>query len=580
MASKSVEQEAFRVLDERREAWRTAAGLPPVAHFRRPAERPFTAEERGKVTILFGGLTWKHDELIQAVFRGCGYRAQRLPQPNNTAYQLGREYGNNGQCNPTYFTVGNLIQFLRGIEQQGLSRQEIVDRYVFFTAGSCGPCRFGMYEAEYRMALENAGFPGFRILLFQQQQGIHAASGEPGLKFNVDFGMGMFNALQFGDVLNDLVYRIRPFEVRPGATDQALREVLDRVAALLREVRPFEILRDGPPWLARLLATRDRAQRYCNTFGKIRHHLYRPELRRALAEIREILDAVEVDRLRVKPVVKIVGEFWAQLTEGDGNFNMPAFLEREGAQVYPEPIAAWVQYLLYQAEGRSEQQQAVEAFHEPLPAWAWRRRAARAFRYGRKRWLLALGRKLWGHYYHRTAELLGGLSPHLAPQEELVRLAQPFYDRFLRGGEGYLEVAKNIYYTQRRKCHMVLALKPFGCMPSTQSDGAETAVVSRFPDMLFLPIETSGEGELNAHSRVQMALGEAKAKARAEFDRALASTGKSLDDLRDYAAAHPPLRRALYRTPERPGFAGTAARFALHVSDLLDARRSGRGRGD
>ena len=67
---------------------------------------------------------------------------------------------------------------------------------------------------------------------------------------------------------------------------------------------------------------------------------------------------------------------------------------------------------------------------------------------------------------------------------------------------------------------MVLALKPFGCMPSSQSDGVQSAVVNHFKDMIFLPIETSGEGEINAHSRVQMALGEAKVKAKAEFEQA------------------------------------------------------------
>ena len=41
---------------------------------------------------------------------------------------------------------------------------------------------------EYRMALENAGFGGFRILLFQQEHGVKAASGNPGLKFSVDIG--------------------------------------------------------------------------------------------------------------------------------------------------------------------------------------------------------------------------------------------------------------------------------------------------------------------------------------------------------------------------------------------------------
>ena len=104
-----------------------------------------------------------------------------MPVPNVSAFQLGKEYGNNGQCNPTYFTVGNLVQHLQTIERErGLTKQEVIDNYIFFTAGSCGPCRFGMYEAEYRLALQNAGFDGFRVLLFQQNDGVKAASGEAG----------------------------------------------------------------------------------------------------------------------------------------------------------------------------------------------------------------------------------------------------------------------------------------------------------------------------------------------------------------------------------------------------------------
>src|SRR6201993_3206086 len=116
-------------------------------HFRRPVERPFGAEERGKVTILFGGLTWKHERVIQAVFKGCGYNCDILPVPNVSAFQIGKEYGNNGQCNPTYFTVGNLVQYLQFLQSQGIPKEDIINNYVFFTAGSCGPCRFGMYEA-------------------------------------------------------------------------------------------------------------------------------------------------------------------------------------------------------------------------------------------------------------------------------------------------------------------------------------------------------------------------------------------------------------------------------------------------
>jgi hypothetical protein len=109
-------------------------------------------------------------------------------------------------------------------------------------------------------------------------------------------------------------------------------------------------------------------------------------------------------------------------------------------------------------------------------------------------------------------------------------------------------------------------------MPSSQSDGVQSAVVNRFPEMIFLPVETAGEGEISAQSRVQMALGEAREKARAEFDKALASSGKSLDRIRDYVASNRSLRSPFYPIPRRRGIAGRAANFVLHVSDLIDGR--------
>src|SRR5215831_7471743 len=227
-------------LKEERARLSAQAGLVQLQHFKKPAERSFTADEREKVTILFGGLTWKHEKLIQAVFKGCGYKCEIVPTPDVAAFQLGKEYGNNGQCNPTYFTVGNLVQYLQGLEKQGMSREEIIDRHVFFTAGSCGPCRFGMYEAEYRFALQNAGFDGFRVLLFQQNDGLQAASGEPGLKFTVDFGLGMFNALNLGDIMNEMIFRIRPFEVKKGETDRVFRESVDALCHTLLTRKPFE----------------------------------------------------------------------------------------------------------------------------------------------------------------------------------------------------------------------------------------------------------------------------------------------------------------------------------------------------
>ncbi len=572
---RELEQEIEqRVAEERQRLEQQVRHRQPPApprHFTRPVERPFTAAERDQVTILFGGLTWKHEWLIRSVFESAGYKVALMPTPDVAGFQLGKEFGNNGQCNPTYFMVGHLIKYLQSLEAQGLSRQQIVDNYVFFTAGSCGPCRFGMYEAEYRLGVQNAGFDGFRILLFQQDDGIKAASGEAGLKFTVDFGLGAFNALNFGDVLNDVCYQIRPYEVTAGATDRAFTDAMEQLSTALRERRMFRVEEHAPEWLARQILTRRKIEGITHTLGKIGDHLWGKQTKDALAAVRERLEKIEVDRLRVKPLVKVTGEFFAQTTEGDGNFHMFQFLEREGAEVKVEPIANWIMYLLWQAKARHADRKWLDRT-KPRP-WAIGARMKAELGFRQKQMFFGIGEAFYARLYQRVINDLGGIGHELLDMRELAALAQPYYHRFARGGEGHLEVAKNIYYTVHKKAHMVLSLKPFGCMPSSQSDGVQSAVMNHFKDMIFLPIETSGEGEINAHSRVQMALGEAKAKAKGEFQQALDSTGKRLEDIRAYVDEHPHLRKPFYKVPHRHGVTGTAANFVLHVSDLMNRRR-------
>jgi predicted nucleotide-binding protein (sugar kinase/HSP70/actin superfamily) len=564
------DSEIRKRLEAERARLRKVAGLDQAKHFHRPIERAFTAEQRSQVTILFGGFTWKHEDLIRAVFQGCGYRCEKLPVPDVAGFQTGKEFGNNGQCNPTYFTVGNLVQYLQFLEKEGLSRQEILDNYVFFTAGSCGPCRFGMYEAEYRFALKNAGFDGFRVLLFKDSDGIKAESGEPGLKFSIDFGFGMLNAMHLGDVINDLVYQIRPFEVNKGETNRVFRETVDGLCEDLKNRKAFEIEQVAPDWAKPKFKSNKILRNTVNVFGKWHEHMWGKDYLNALYSAKEKLDSIEVDRTRVKPVVKITGEFWAQLTEGDGNFHMFEFLEREGAQVLVEPIATWVAYLMYQAKAHAVAKWPVNRPHRNPKWYEAKKQFANYIGLRKKLWGIGAGQRMWNFFYHRTIKHLGGITHQLVPQTELAELAHPFYNQFARGGEGHLEVGKNVYYTVHKLCHMVLALKPFGCMPSSQSDGVQSAVINKFKDMIFLPIETSGEGEVNAHSRVQMALGEAKVKAKAEFEQCLKSTGKSLGDIRAYIDEHPELKRPFYQVPHREGVAGTAAQFILHVNDRIN----------
>ena len=578
IVQKDFELEIQARIDAERARLRAEAGLQRARAFNKPVERTFTGPERDYVTILFGGLTWKHEEMIKAVFHGSGYKCENIPTPVVADFQAGKEFGNNGQCNPTYFTVGNLVRYLQKLEAEGQTKQQIIDNYVFFTAGSCGPCRFGMYEAEYRFALQNSGFEGFRVLLFQQTDGIKAASGEPGLKFSVDFGMGMLNALNLGDVINELVYQVRPFEVNKGETDRVIQQSVEKLTTTLRARKRWHINEAAPKWAKPLLAKNEKLTGLACTLGKVIDNVYGKEYTDALHTCRDQINAIEVDRFRVKPVIKITGEFWAQTTEGDGNFNMFAFLEREGAQVLVEPIATWIAYMMYVAKEGARARFEAEPAHRDPKWFQVNKHAANKLKLFKKTGGLSAGSAMWNYFYHRTIKHFGDTAHHLIPQKELSTLAHPFYHQLARGGEGFMEVGKNVYYTVNHLCHMVLALKPFGCMPSTQSDGVQSRVVNKYKEMIFLPIETSGEGEVNAHSRVQMALAEARAKARAEFDQVLAGTGKSLESLREYVDAHPELKRALYKVPHQKGIAGTAAQFVAHVSDLMDKDRKWRSR--
>jgi predicted nucleotide-binding protein (sugar kinase/HSP70/actin superfamily) len=552
--SEALELERGRLTSEK--------GLPlePVSHWTRPAERPFTRAERENTTVLFGGLTWKHERLIQANLRRLGYKAEYLPAPDVRAYDKGKEFSNNGLCNPTYFTVGCLIAHLQDLEATGLSRKDIIDSHIFFTAGACGPCRFGMYESEYRLALRNAGFEGFRVLILQQQGGLDQSSDNAGLEMNLDFTLGIVNAFIIADVLNDLAYRTRPYERVAGETDRALEAALEHAA---QAIEALPVLR---PSRALAFAFGRRVAGTVLSLERFRRQVFGRELLKALREARAMFANIETDRTRVKPLVKITGEFWAQTTEGDGNFRMFRFLEQEGAEVLIEPITPWLLYLLHQEKQARRDRRLLDVDTSLPAARRMRARLASLARYGKTQALLTLAERLYSREYRRYRKAMDNIPQALPDQYHFSSIAAKYFNTRIEGGEGHLEVAKTIYYSENALCHMMLSLKPFGCLPSTQSDGVQSAVVAHHKDILFLPIETSGEGEINAQSRVQMMLADARERARDEFDRALADSGLSLDALREAMEGDAAFRSAFLQLPPDGKHVGTAARFVRHVA--------------
>jgi len=493
--------------------------------------REFTRDQREHTTILVSGLTMAHDLFIQGALRGIGYKVLALDTPDNDALQFGREYGNRGQCNPTYFTVGNLVKYLDGLREQGKTKEEIVKNHVFITAGACGPCRFGTYVTEYRKALRDSGFDGFRVLLFQQTGGLKQATGEGvGLEMNPQFFWGVVRGILIGDCLNALAYRIRPYEVEPGATDRAV-ETSKRIIS-----QAFET----------------------NT-----------SLPLALYKVRKTMGAVKVDRLRAKPRVGIIGEFWAMTTEGDGNYGLQRFLEAEGAEPDIQLVTAWLLYMIWQGRFDTEQRANLRGVDKAKDEHGGSKFSLKGVDVRKRKASLWAGEKVLRGLFQTFATSMGLADYHLPDMDKIAEVSHAFYDNNLRGGEGHMEVGKLIQNVAYAKVNMTLSVKPFGCMPSSSvSDGIQSLITELYPQGIFLPIETNGDGAVNVYSRVQMQLFKAKQLAQKEVDKALADVGMTIEEVRAYLVKHPAMASAFHRAPHKAGC--TAADLIYEVGAKKD----------
>jgi len=483
--------------------------------------------ERASVTLLISGLTAAQDFLTEGALRSLGYKVHYFGMSNNRGLQAGKEFGNRGQCNPTYFTVGSLVQHLIDLrDKDGMSAEDIVKNFVFVTAGACGPCRFGMYVTEYRKALRDAGFDGFRVLLFQQQGGLSQATGEDvGLEMNPPFFIAIIKAVVCGDVLNALGYRIRPYEVEVGATNRAMEE----------------------------------AKKIC--YEALTSH---SNIFVALHKAKKVLEGVKVDKLRARAKTSIIGEFWAMTTEGDGNYQLQKFLESEGAENDIQLTTAWLLYNIWEVARDTRQRQDL--------------RTADGGNYGlegldefgvAKKLAMMRGAEVGLRAGFEAFALAAGLYDYHLPDMDLVAsVANEHYSNDLRGGEGHMEVGKLICNVVMSKANITVSVKPFGCMPSSGvSDGVQSLITAKYPGTIFCAVETSGDGATNFYSRVQMYMFKARIAAEKELARAYEATGLTEAEVRAFLASHPKYASPLHHAPHK--VAGSAANLVYEVAPLI-----------
>ena len=108
---------------------------------------PFTKEMKATHTILCPQMSPIHFEMLEAAFRGSGYRFEILPNDNKQAVDVVLKYVNNDACYPSLIVVGQIMEAL-------LSGKYDLDKVAVIITQTGGGCRASNYIGFIRRALK------------------------------------------------------------------------------------------------------------------------------------------------------------------------------------------------------------------------------------------------------------------------------------------------------------------------------------------------------------------------------------------------------------------------------------------
>jgi predicted nucleotide-binding protein (sugar kinase/HSP70/actin superfamily) len=266
----------------------------------------------GKKIVLIPEMNRATALLLAATFRGFGVEARTLE--TYKGLDLGKEYTSGKECYPCQVTLGDILYFIQK-EKESLGPAFDPGQYVYFLPESDGPCRFGLYNRFQRIVLDS--FPGLDRLT------ISSITTRDGYSFSgilekdkvLDFQKSGYFAVVVSDIMDRLLWRIRPYEKKQGLANEFIESSLRRLE------KTFE--KHGPS----------------KGFEKILDNVVQ-----IIEEGKALIDP----NLPPRPLIGIVGEIFLR-THVQSNQDIIRLLEKYGAEVVNASVAEWANYVSYDA---------------------------------------------------------------------------------------------------------------------------------------------------------------------------------------------------------------------------------------
>lgn len=399
----------------------------------------FTPEMRENYTILCPQMSPIHFELLAPALNSCGYNFEVLDNDNKSSVDIGLKYVNNDACYPSLMVVGQIMSAV-------LSGKYDLHKTAIVITQTGGGCRASNYIGFIRRALTKAGLEYIPVISISAQ-GLESNSG---FKYSLPMLKKAMQAVVYGDVFMNVVYRTRPYEKVPGSVN-ALHEKWKNIC--IRQL----------------------------TKDKVTMREFNKNIRSIVKEF----DEIELLDIK-KPRVGIVGEILVKFMPAANNY-LVDLLEAEGAEaVMPDLMG----FLLYCAEnanfkkdylGASKKSAFINNSVIKLLEW---------FRKGAKQALKESKRFTPPATIQETANLA----------KDLVSLGN-------QTGEGWLLTGEMIELIHNGAGNIVCC-QPFACLPNhIVGKGVIKELRAAFPDANIIAVDYDpGASEVNQLNRIKLML--------------------------------------------------------------------------
>ncbi|MFY9377656.1 MAG: acyl-CoA dehydratase activase-related protein [Peptococcia bacterium] len=184
----------------------------------------FTKEMRKKHTILAPEMSPIHFQFVEEAINLSGYNLVVLPYENSNAVDIGLKYVNNDACYPAIIVVGQLLEALQSGDYDPDNSSVVITQ-------TGGGCRATNYIGLLRKALKDAGFGQVPVISINTK----GLEENPGFSYSLGLLHRVTMGTVYGDLLMNVLYRVRPYEKVPGSANALYEKWVDICKASLKK---------------------------------------------------------------------------------------------------------------------------------------------------------------------------------------------------------------------------------------------------------------------------------------------------------------------------------------------------------